>query len=385
MGMQTPWGLAMSAAGSLYERTITGQEPSLMPGTPSAHEGWCYPGDASWTLFNDPSAVVAVILAMLRQAMHPTMAEAFLEHDQAARDPWVRIRLTSGFYFTTTFGRAEDAELWVQRARKGHRPVRGVTSWGEAYSASEDHLLAWAHLCVLDSTLRAWDAFGGGPALGTREKDMFCREQALAAALIGVQAPPMSYQSLARQLNEFGQAPRPSAAGAQAARNVLAPPLDPWLLGPYLALAEGALALLTRQERHLLGIARPVLRKAGSAAVQVLRRTNPELTIRKHAGRVRRHSWKTVPAEQPLRLTGSLWDAGIRFAKDHPVDSSWAAEWFLADAGTRQHLISEARARASAVLTPSGDVRADAAAAGAWQIGEAGNWALVWRRAGRRS
>lgn len=372
---------AQRLLGNLYEDLILGHSTVVSP-SPGTQPAWCAPGDVSRMLFEDSSAVVAVILAMLRQATHPVISQAFLEHDYALADPLQRVHLTSDFYFATTFGTGDDALSWIARARHGHRPVRGRTPAGNQYSAAQGELLSWAHLCVLDSTIQAWAAFGPGPTLSDEDVDRFVREQALAAALIGVPEPPMSAADLRRDLTRARPIHR-SPQAQQAVRTVLRPALPHWARVPYAMLAHGAVSLLSGDERAILGLRPAALPGAAEMPVRMLRDLCPRLSVARVAAE--RDIVALEPSDistgSPLLLTGRDWQSGTQWAQDHPHLVPWVHAWFVADPNGRSELLNSAPISA---LGRSGQVTRPAAAAGAWAGAQEHGWSFVWRRLQRR-
>lgn len=366
----------------LYENLIIGERP-LISGAPSTRPGWCGPNDVSWRIFSDPSAVVAVILAMLQQATHPLIAHAFLAHDDAVRNPYRRIHLTSGFYFATTFGTYDDAVRWVKRARQGHKPVHGVTPDGTRYSAAQPALLSWAHLCVLDASLRAWDTFGPGPRLTTAEKDSFCQEQALAAALIGVPEPPMTYRSLQSALSVSAPSRESNAECRAAARTVMEPNIPLWSKPFYGLMAQGALSLLPTDRAAVLGLPRHSAGVAANLPVLFLRHALAPLSVVETARQREEHQLARVDVTpgEPLYLTGTAWREGRAWQAEHPSETRWVTAWFLGTPEERT-LLMEAAPRPA--LSSTGDLSMAAAAAGAWEAAATRGWAAVWRRALRR-
>jgi uncharacterized protein (DUF2236 family) len=78
-----------------------------------------------------------------------------MAHSGYKGGPWGRLRPTSTFLATTTFGTVEAAESLIEAIRGIHARVRGRAPDGRGYPASDPHLLKWVHLGEADSFLRA--------------------------------------------------------------------------------------------------------------------------------------------------------------------------------------------------------------------------------------
>src|SRR3954465_39014 len=99
----------------------------------------------------DASMFAGGLRALLLQSLHPMAMAAVSAHSGYRGDPWGRLQRTSYFLAITTYGAAQDAEAAVARVRAVHQRVRGTTSDGVPYEASDPHLLRWVHVAEVDS------------------------------------------------------------------------------------------------------------------------------------------------------------------------------------------------------------------------------------------
>ena len=217
-------------------------------------ERWFTEVDPIWRVHADAAMFVAGIRALLLQSLHPLAMAGVAGHSGYKGDPWGRLQRTSTFLATTTFGTIEDAEAIIAMVRGIHERVRGTTSDGRAYAASDPHLLKWVHLAEADSFLQTHQRYAGTP-LTPAEADRYVAQSCVVATKLGVIDPPTTVTGLNAALESY----RPELEGTPAARDaarflLLHPPL-PWMARPgYSALAGAAVALLPEWSRQYLAL-----------------------------------------------------------------------------------------------------------------------------------
>jgi uncharacterized protein (DUF2236 family) len=194
------------------------------------------------------------LAALLLQTTHPLAMAAVAAHSGYRGDPWGRLQRTSTFLAVTTFGTGEDAQQAVEAVRAVHERVRGVTAGGEAYAASDPHLLGWVHVAEVDSFLRAHQRFGARP-LDAAGCDAYVADTARVAEALGVTDPPRTRAALEFRLASYRPELRATREAREAARFLLVhPPLPVAARPPYALLAANAVSLLPPWARRLLGL-----------------------------------------------------------------------------------------------------------------------------------
>jgi uncharacterized protein (DUF2236 family) len=146
-------------------------------------------------------ADVGGIRALLVQTAHPEVVAGVEEHSRYRDDPLGRLNRTAVYVTETTYGAMPEVQAAVAAVRSAHRPVSGVSSRGEPYSASNPAMAAWVHNVLTDSFLVAFQTFGPKP-LTTMEADRFVEEQTRIGVLLDASPLPTSVAELSRWIAE---------------------------------------------------------------------------------------------------------------------------------------------------------------------------------------
>lgn len=276
---------ARRAVGTYLARTF-GPAPfdaASAPGDPGLHG----PHSATWRVIADPAAIVGGVRGLLVQLLHPHAMAGVADHSRFDSDPLGRLKRTSAYVVTSTFGSTAEALAAAATVRGVHRRVRGTAPDGTAYRADDPHLLAWVSIALTSSFLACDRAYASTP-VARPMADEFVRQQATVAALLdprvdleAITGDPTAQAELRR-----GQLPLPMIAegrlpldvpeldaalaqvrpelavgeqGRQGLRFLLWPSVDAATRAGYMPLLLGALVTLTPEERHLLPIPGPSL------------------------------------------------------------------------------------------------------------------------------
>ncbi|MFG2376905.1 oxygenase MpaB family protein [Streptomyces sp. NPDC048504] len=207
---------------------------------------WFGPEQPVRRVHGDASMFIGGLSALLLQSLHPLAMAAVSAHSGFRGDPWGRLQRTSTFLATTTYGTAEQAQRACDQVRAVHERVRGETDRGEAYHASDPHLLCWVHVAEVDSFLRAHQRYGARP-LTDAECDGYVENTARVAVALGVPDPPRNRAELAERLLAYRPELEATPQAHDTARFLLLnPPLPLAVRLPYGALAANAVSLLPR-------------------------------------------------------------------------------------------------------------------------------------------
>ena len=194
--------------------------------------------------------------AILLQVAHPSVAAAVADHGDywSGPVPYLRrTRRTVGSMLDLTFGTPNEVQATADRINSIHERVHGRLRSGTPrfppgtpYTATDPELLAWVHVTLIDSQLRAYEAFV--EPLDLAEKDQYCSEAAEFASLLNIprRMLPTSLDELTGQLLRFcgGDPVRVSDTALQLSRDLLYPPggiVASFLMGPGRLATAGLL------------------------------------------------------------------------------------------------------------------------------------------------
>jgi len=202
----------------------------------------------------------------LLQSLHPLAMAGVAGHSGYRGDPWGRLARTSTFLAFTTFGAADDAQAAVDRVRAAHAHVRGKTSDGRPYRASDPHLLTWIHIAQVDSFLAAHQRYGER-RLSAAGADQYVDQSARVALALGATDVPRSTAELADFLERYRPELEATPEALDTAAFLLKEPPLPWAARqPYRLIASGAVALLPNWARAELKLGGPVNHAVGPLA-----------------------------------------------------------------------------------------------------------------------
>lgn len=214
------------------------------------------PGSVSWTVIGDVAAFVGGIRGLLIQAVHPEVVAGVGDHSRYQEDPLGRLSRTSAYVTATTYGALPEVEAAVERVRRIHRFVSGVSSRGIPYDASDPGFSAWVHNALTDSFLTAHLAYGG-IELSRAEADRFVLEQTRVGALLDADPMPTTRDELTKWIEDHPDiAPSPEMRDAVAF--LTDPPLEPTIKLGYKILRDAALVTMPDRLLDVLGLDKPI-------------------------------------------------------------------------------------------------------------------------------
>ena len=214
------------------------------------------PGSVSWTVIGDVAAFVGGIRGLLIQAAHPEVVAGVGDHSRYQEDPLGRLSRTSSYVTATTYGAMPEVEAAVERVRRIHRVVSGVSSRGIPYDASDPGFSAWVHNALTDSFLTAHLTYGG-IELSSSEADRFVSEQTRVGALLDADPMPATRAELTRWVENHPEI-APSPEMREAVAFLIDPPLEPPLRLGYRILRDAALVTMPDRLLQILGLEKPI-------------------------------------------------------------------------------------------------------------------------------
>jgi uncharacterized protein (DUF2236 family) len=238
------------------------------PGAP----GWFTPEDPIWTVHGSVATFLGGVRSLLLQALHPLALAGVDRHSSYREDPFGRLQRTGAFIAATTYGSADLAEQTVRAIQAMHTRVQGTAPDGRTYSARDPHLLAWVHISLTDSMLRAYLDYGRD---GPIEADGYVANMAVVGAAMGVLDPPRSHAELSSQLEAFRPELRVDDDVLRTQGFIRNAPLPAALRPGYRILARAAWNSLPAWALQMQGSSprlAPVDRVLADASLRVLKR-----------------------------------------------------------------------------------------------------------------
>ena len=236
------------------------------PGDP----GLLGPDSVSWRVIGDAAAFVGGIRALVVQTAHPEVVAGVEDHSRYRNDPFGRLNRTSVYVTETTYGALPEVEAAVAAVRSAHRPVRGTSERGRAYSAGHPEMAAWVHNVLTDSFLTTYQAYGPQP-LTAAEADRFVAEQARIGALLDAAPLPVTADELSDWIAE-----NPALGSSDALESALGflrnPPLPFGVRLGYRPLFDAAVPTIQPRVRKVIGLQpKRGSQRIGRATVRSLR------------------------------------------------------------------------------------------------------------------
>ena len=214
--------------------------------------GLCGPGSVSWRVVGDVCSFVGGLRALLIQAAHPEVVAGVGDHSRYHQDPLGRLSRTSAYVTATTFGAMPEVEAAVEKVRRIHRPIKGISERGVPYDAADPYLSAWVHNALTDSFLVAYHVYGP-ERLDPAEADRFVTEQMAVGRLLDTDPMPESAAELSTWIDGFEDL-APSAAMHDAVDFLRNPPLARKVLLGYRVLFEAAVLTIPAWILEILGL-----------------------------------------------------------------------------------------------------------------------------------
>ena len=241
-----------------------------MTSTSRSDVGLFGPGSVSWRVIGDVCSFVGGLRALLIQAAHPEVVAGVGDHSRYHQDPLGRLSRTSAYVTATTFGAMPEVEAAVEKVRRIHRPIKGISERGTPYDAADPYLSAWVHNALTDSFLVAYQVYGPD-RLDRKKMDQFVVEQVPVGRLLDSDPMPETAAELTAWINAFPDL-APSAPMIEAVEFLRHPPLERKIRQGYRILFEAAVVTIPAHILDILGLTpRLGAYLSGKAMVQGLR------------------------------------------------------------------------------------------------------------------
>ncbi len=155
-----------------------------------SNEGLFRPSSVIWRVHGDVATMmIGGIAALCCQMLHPAALAGVWDHSTFRQDMSGRLRRTARFISETTYGDRATALAAIERVKRIHSHVSGLTEDGRPYSADDPHLLAWVHVSEAICFLDAWRRYGE-PNMSRADQDRYFAEFAEIPLALGADPVP---------------------------------------------------------------------------------------------------------------------------------------------------------------------------------------------------
>ena len=155
-----------------------------------SNEGLFRPSSVIWRVHGDVATMmIGGIAALCCQMLHPAALAGVWDHSTFRQDMSGRLRRTARFISETTYGDRATALAAIERVKRIHSHVSGLTEDGRPYSADDPHLLAWVHVSEAICFLDAWRRYGE-PNMSPADQDRYFAEFAEIPLALGADPVP---------------------------------------------------------------------------------------------------------------------------------------------------------------------------------------------------
>jgi uncharacterized protein (DUF2236 family) len=239
---------------------------------PAGAPGWFTPDDPIWTVHGSVATFLGGVRSLLFQTLHPLALAGVDRHSSYREDPFGRLQRTGAFIAATTYGSVDLAHQTIGAIKSMHKRVQGTAPDGRAYSAQDPRLLAWVHVALTDSMLRAYLDYGRDGAI---DADGYVANMAVVGEAMGVIDPPRSQAEMAAQFEDFRPELRVDDDVRRTQGFILNAPLPLMLKPGYRILARAAWDSLPSWALSMLDSSprlAPVDKALADTGLRVLRR-----------------------------------------------------------------------------------------------------------------
>jgi uncharacterized protein (DUF2236 family) len=273
---------------------------------PAGDPGLFGADSATWQIHADFAGMLSGgLCALMLQTLHPAALAGVWDHSNFRDDLIGRLRRTTNFVAATSYAPKLEAQHLIERVRRIHSKVHGLTESGQPYSADDPALLTWVHATEAYGFLQGYRRYAG--PVPDIDADRYYDETRRIAEALGAQDVPRTQNEVHRYFIDV----QPQLAFTERSRTVL--------------------EILRRMKLPvpLPGMSRDIFLNAGAAllpdwAADLL----PKNMI---------HGFGTQLSSKTLRMIAPLFRAGLndgvaqRACRRVGKDPSWVRRPFVAD------------------------------------------------------
>ncbi|HEX6833271.1 MAG TPA: oxygenase MpaB family protein [Rudaea sp.] len=175
-----------------FPRDLQAIDYEQPPGDP----GLFGPDSAVWQIHADFAGMLSGgLCALMLQLLHPAALAGVWDHSNFREDLVGRLRRTTNFIAGTSYASSADAMRLIERVRRIHTKVFGVTENGEPYRADDPALLTWVHVTEVYGFLQGYRRYKG--PVPSADADRYYDEMRRIAEALGARDVPRSEAEVA--------------------------------------------------------------------------------------------------------------------------------------------------------------------------------------------
>jgi uncharacterized protein (DUF2236 family) len=277
-----PWPLRSSLEVATRALFDLGHQSSADFLQPAGEAALVSPDSVSWRVFKNPlSLFIGGVAAVIMELAEPRVRTGVWEHTTFHINPIGRLQRTGFAAMVTIYGARSTAEAMIERVRRMHESIAGLTPAGKPYRANDPELLNWVQSTAAYGFLQAYHEYVR--PLSAVERNHFYAEGTLAANLYGA-SPATSEAALEMRFNEMSNQLERSDILFEFLAIMLSAPILPLPLRPVQPLLlRAAIDLTPHWLRRIVGLTDQtlnaleagVVRQIGAFADRLVLETNP--------------------------------------------------------------------------------------------------------------
>lgn len=171
--------------------------------TPKGDKGLFGPDSVAWKIHADfISMMIGGISSLILQALHPQALAGVWDHSSFREDLKGRLGRTAYFIAATTYGPTNMANHVIDKVNHIHTKITGIDEFGNSYSATDPHLLAWVHLAETRSFMSSYENHLK-LKISAQEKDQYFLEMKTLGERMGATNLPSTYANSENAIKEY--------------------------------------------------------------------------------------------------------------------------------------------------------------------------------------
>ena len=204
---QTGAAIFPTRSGGFIKSRIVASVQAVVGGTaedleayagPAGDEGLLGVDSPAWIVHGDLAAMLyGGFAALMLQTLHPRAMAGVAQHSSYRSDPTGRLIRTARFVAGTTYGPTPFVEQLIAEVLNVHGRVRGTTTEGVPYSASDPDLVTWVHITEVRHFLRSYQRYGPH-RISRQMQDRYFEDVATVPRLLGATYVPQSAEEVER-------------------------------------------------------------------------------------------------------------------------------------------------------------------------------------------